>query len=239
MSPLIERLSPKATKRIKSFLFGGRKSLPSFLFSPESLTHFNSKKLSETAKKLLTREKAVFDRRNARRLFRKNNEKNILSAWGDPKYRELLSKQSGTYINEYVSDISHPIQTVKRQLKQVSKGYDPQTKTLYRRTPMGKGFMGATLFGIPLMIGASEIMNNDPSIPPAEKIIRGVSGSLPDLLSPKAIPSVLAYQVPDLIFGKRVSHTNPKKEIQNITLEQLQEIINTLGYQSQGSLYGN
>lgn len=197
-------------------------------FAMKNLKHFKPKNLSAAAKQLLKRRGDFFSRQMARKALRKSTGKNILTAWSDPKYRKLIGKQTRKYMNEYLHDIKHPLSTIRRQAQQVVKGYDPAAKQLYKRTRLGQVGLGATLFGIPAINVATELASDDPDASATEKVIRAASIGVPDILSPKAIPSMIAWQIPDLIYGKRnldKAPTTPK----TISKRQAQKFLSEYG----------
>jgi hypothetical protein len=148
--------------------------------------------------------------------------KNKLSAIADPKYRKLLSSQMKTYGKEVVSDVAHPISTLKRQTEMVKHHVDPTGKII-KRSPVGSAIVGASLFGLPLYYGGQELADKDPNKSTTEKIVRAAATTIPAALTPKVLPSVAAMSAPDVIYNRPNESPLKKRVNKYVPYEELLE----------------
>jgi len=146
------------------------------------------------------REMDIAARASLRSEMRKSMKKNFITALGKKEYRKTLSSHAGKYIGEVSQDFRHPIHSLRRQSAMVFNHVEGSTGKTVRRSPLGVGVVGATLFGIPLLSSVTEFTDKkNKARPMREKAIRSASYLLP-MASPKALPSLLAYQIPEMLY---------------------------------------
>ncbi len=139
-----------------------------------------------------------------RQALRKAVTKNSVTALTDKEYQKLIKKQTAEYLAEVKSDVSHPIDTLKRQIEMVKHNVDPNG-VISKRTPLGMAVAGGALFGLPLMSGGEELKKKKNS--KAERATRAAVATIPSILTPKAIPSLVAMAAPDVIFKDKKKRT--------------------------------
>ena len=138
-----------------------------------------------------------------RATLRKTIGKGRISALGYPGYRKLTGKQVKRYAKEVARDFKHPIKSFKRQTRMVRYHINPITGRVTKRSPAGIAATSGVLFGLPAYYGITEFTGKESKKRPfGEKLTRSLSMTLP-MMSPRAIPSVTAYQIPELVFKKK------------------------------------
>jgi len=138
----------------------------------------------------------------SRKALRSTLGKNKLTALASPEYHQMLKKNIIEYGDEVVKDVSHPVNTLKRQVEMIKHNVDP-AGNITKRSPVGTAAMGTALFGLPLYYGGQELNNPDPYTSTGEKVIRAAATTIPAALTPKALPSLLAMSIPDAIYKKK------------------------------------
>ena len=149
------------------------------------------------------REMDIFARKAAREALRKQIGKGSIRSLFNKKYNKLLGSQTKGYANEVAQDFKNPLKSFMRQSAMVTHHVAGATGKVTKRSPLGKALIGAELFALPLVYAADPFTNKEnKDMPTREKIIRASAGLLP-MASPKALPSLISYEIPDLIYRKK------------------------------------
>jgi len=119
-----------------------------------------------------------------------------------PEYNRLVKEHAKQYGKELVDDVTHPVKTVKRQIEMVKNKITPEGEII-KHSPAASALTAATLFGLPLIFGAQELNNKNPSVSTQEKYVRAGAQIIPPMMTPKVIPSYIAYAVPDAIYRSK------------------------------------
>jgi len=149
------------------------------------------------------------DRKALRKVLVPGKFKTI-RALGDKRYRGMLSKHTKQYGNEVVRDFAHPIKSLKRQSAMITHHVDPETGRTVVNPLLRRAAVGSFLWGLPVMYSLDELTSEESKTrSKGENIARSAANLLPGI-SPKALPSTIGYEIPNLIFG--AGNRNVKKE---------------------------
>jgi hypothetical protein len=179
---------------IKNF-FRGTKNIPKRNWSAH-LKKYRDIEMASHANKL------------KRKALRKQLGVNRATAFFNKDYRAEAGKQVKGYLKEVGHDFAHPLQSLKRQWAMTNYHVDPASGKVIGRSPVGKAWTGAMYLGAPVAYSASEFTSKESKGRPMhEKAIRSAAALLP-AASPRVIPSLLAYQVPELLYAKKTPKKN-------------------------------
>ena len=141
-----------------------------------------------------------YKRKADRALMREAIGRGHSGALATPEYRELLKGHGKEYLKEVAQDVSHPVDTFKRQIEMVGSKVTP-TGEILKRSPADKAMTAGYLFALPLLSGVA--MATDKEVDPTERAVKSIAYAIPPMLTPKVLPSFAASYIPDLMYPNK------------------------------------